>query len=141
MSSISVSQIIKGKGVLDRNRGNISVLMGIITRVYEPNKKHPGFEHEEGHRLSIPDRNLYYWIIHCANSTAASGIPRIEYVKLDAPTNILAVFKPGSSTIDDKNVRRVHGGLQSLVNGFLELFPETRETFEFYIDEAAHYHP
>jgi hypothetical protein len=142
MSSISVTHIIKGQKAVDKKRGDISVLMGLILEVYRPDKKYPGFTKEWGEIIRISDKVNGCWLVHCINAPAVSGIPKIEYVKAEDSTvnddKLLGVFRLESSIISNKNVTIVHRGLQNLVNGFIEHFPETRDFFEFYADEAAH---
>jgi hypothetical protein len=142
MLSISVTHIIRGKKTIRKNREEISILMGLILEVYLPDKKYPGFTRKEGEIIQIFDRTSGCWLVHCVNSTAVSGISKIEYVESEGSIvhddKHLGAFKLGTSIISDKDVRRVHQGLQNLVNGFVLFFPETRDLFQFHADEAAH---
>ena len=142
MLSISVTHIIRGKKTISKNREEISILMGLILEIYRPDKKYPEFKGREGEIIKIFDGASGCWLVHCVNSTAVSGIPKIEYVEIndsiahdDKP---LGIFNLGASIISDKDVRTVHRGLGNLVDGFVICFPETRDMFQSYADEAAH---
>lgn len=142
MSQINFKRVIEGKNALEKKRREIEVLMGIILGVYHPNKKYLEFKKSEGQTINIPDKDSGHWVIYCVNSTSVSGISRIEYIEIKnfiAQTKKpLAVFTLGSAIFKDSCVRKIHSGLQKLLDGFIQEFPETEDLFCMYVDEAAY---